>query len=134
MTVVMGMKSSDTQGMLLNGQSTAERLGRWQAGATSTDTEHSAGGSVSYRADGASIPALTRGELDDAFADGDWHVASITSANLSSWTAAGLGFYSASSGWNAAYDITYLAIFPSDADTLALNEQLAAQVSGVTLP
>jgi hypothetical protein len=122
MTVVMGMKTSDTQAVLLSGG--GPYLRAFQIGSSST-SHHSTVGSPLERLDGAAWSPATWGDAYTDVSDSEWHVYSAVGADLSAWSELILGYHAG--GFALAGDVAYAVAFPSDADTLALAEAAAAE-------
>lgn len=134
-TIVMAVRTSDTNGMFLNGDTTLKYLGCFHTGSSDTKIESNAG-SPSYRIDGAAEAFTNRGDVHTTVSDDEWHVVTVSAADLSSWTKVVLGaFAGGTASFWTAMDIAYGPVILPDpsAEDLATIEQAAAAACGVTL-
>lgn len=127
MMVSIAFRTSDTQGMLVNSDNVIRWLGAFNDSDTSTDTIGFGSGSPVMRLDGVAVTPANRDALHALVSDGDWHVATISAADLSSWSDVVQAFYSASSAWNANSDIVGLVIAPNTTENIELAEAALAE-------
>jgi hypothetical protein len=130
-SITMAVRTSDTQGYLVNGQGTGKSLGYFFDGSSGTSLSSSAG-TPSFRADGADISPSTQDDLHTAVAGDVWRVVTISSIDLSTWTQLVFGFFSASSSANTDYDLAHISIYPDNTATQALAEAAAADAIKAT--
>jgi hypothetical protein len=121
----MAVRTSDTQGNILNSDNAARHIGQWQDGSSGTVIAANAG-SPTYRVDGAAFSLTTRDSIHSAFVDGDWHVVTVSAADLSAWSDVVLGFFQASNANNTEYDLAHISIYPDNTATRDLAEAAAA--------
>lgn len=133
-TIVMAVRTSDTNGILLRGDTSSKYLALFNDGSGSSIISSSSG-SPTFRLDGSAWAPASRDEVHSGLADENFHVVTIQGANLSSWTKVVLGFFSSSSATNTAYDSAYGPVILPDpsAEDLATIEKAAAAACGVTL-
>lgn len=126
MTVVMAIKTSDTNGMLFNSESTSHYWGIFANDGDGSNAVISSDSST-IGVDGADISPANRGAVHAEVADGEWHVVAIKGMDLSGRTTARLASYSGSGSYETAADYAFLSIFPTNSETLALAEAAAAE-------
>jgi hypothetical protein len=126
MMVSIAFRTSDTQGILIDGQNASYWMYPWESGSTSTAFANGAGSPGLY-IDGVLFTGTTRGDLSAALADGDWHVATVVGGDLSLWTEVVLGFFNSSDNYNSAYDVVGLVIAPNTTENIELAEAALAE-------
>jgi hypothetical protein len=127
-SITMAVRTSDTDFILVNpdGSLGSPYLLAIEDGSSATAL--SAGsGTPSYRLDGAAWSPSTRDDLHTDLADGDWHIVTISAADLSDYGSLIFGDHPTYAGYELAGDIAAISIYPDSTATRDLAEAAAAK-------